>query len=282
MSTLGIKDKDAADQYLGVMGTGTSPLPFYSIPADFYTEVVKGNVAGHSIIHKFGHNTATANGSWQGVLDVAAQFPFVSAATKVRVKAGGNAADTAAGAGAQAVTVEGIDDTGAFVSESIELAGAAASALTTALFWRVNRAYITPLRSGSYSALVPTAAIIIENGTGGTDLIGISTGEGQSEFCCYSIPLGKTGYLLSLTLSSDSTKASNFRLFTRASLTDFTTPFAPKLQKGHYSGIVNTVVIDHNAPRLTIPALTDIWIEAEGAGAISEVSAELEILLVDD
>ena len=282
MSTLGIKDKDAADQYLGVMGTGTSPLPFYSIPADFYTEVVKGNVAGHSIIHKFGHNTATANGSWQGVLEVAAQFPFVTAASTVRVKAGGNAADIAAGAGAQAVTVEGLDDTGAFASESIELAGASASAVTTTLFWRVFRMYITPLRAGSYSSLLPTATITLENGTGGTDLITILAEEGQSEFCCYSIPLGKTGYLISLTLSSDSTKASNFRLFTRAALTDFTTPFAPKLQKGYYSGVVNTIVINHNAPRLTIPALTDIWIEAYGAGAISEVSAEMEILLVDD
>lgn len=281
MSTLGIKDKDASDQYLGVMGLGTSPAPFYSIPADFYTEVAKGNVAGHSIINKYGHNAATANGSWEGLLDVGAQFNFVSAAATVRVKAGGNAADTAAGAGAQAVTVEGLDDTGAFASESIELAGASASSVTTTLFWRVYRMYVTPTRSGAYGA-ANTGDITLENGTGGTDLINILAGEGLSQYGSYSIPLGKTGYLISLTLSSESTKPSNFRMFTRASLTDATTPFEPKLLKGYWAGVEGTIVISPPSPRVVLPALTDVWVEAYGAGAITEVSGRIEILLVDD
>ena len=282
MSELLIKDGASVNKYLATMGVGTTGAAFHNIPADFYTEVQKGNVVGHSIIEKFAHNDTVPNGSWEGVLQVAAQFVFLTAATKVRVKAGGNGADTAAGAGAQAVTVEGLDTNGDFVSESIELAGAAASALTTALFWRVFRAYVTPLRSGSYTAAVPTAAIVIENGTGGTDLITIIAGEGQTAYGSYSIPLGKTGHLISLRLSSESTKSSNFRLYTRASLTDVTTPFAPKLIKRHWDGVAGIEPIVTRASMLVMPALTDVWFDCYGAGAISQCSVDFEILLVDD
>lgn len=281
MSTLGIKDKDAADQYLGVMGTGTSPLPFYSIPADFYTEVQKGNVAGHSIVHKFGRNGAVPNGSFEGVLQASAQFNFVTAAATVRIKAGGNAADTAAGAGAQAITVEGLDDTGAFASESIELAGASASAVTTTLFWRVYRAYITPLRAGAYGG-TNTGAIMIENGTGGTDLITIAAAEGQTQYGAYAVPLATTAYVLSVLFTADSTKASDFKMFTRASLTDFTTPFAPKLLKNYWDGVTGGLLVKPSSPIIVLPALTDIWFEAQGSGAGTEVAIDFEILLVDD
>ena len=281
MSEFKTLDADSGSKYLGMMGPGTTGDPFFSIPADFYAEVQKGNVPGHSIIHKFGHNSATANGSWQGVLDVAAQFPFVTAAATVRVKAGGNAADTAAGAGAQAVTVEGLDDTGAVASETIELAGASASAVTTTLFWRVNRMSIATLRSGAYGG-ANTAAIVLENGTGGTDLITMLAGGGQSQYAAYAIPLGKTGYLNSIVLTSESSKASNFRMITRVNLTDFTTPFAPKLTKAEWTGIAGMVILRPASPRLVLPALTDIWFDAYGAGAITEVSVNFEILLVDD
>lgn len=281
MSTLGIKDKDAADQFLGVVGLGTAPSPFYSIPADFYTEVQKGNVAGHTVVHGFGKNGSVPNGTFEGILQVSANFNFVTAAATVRVKAGGNANDTAAGTGAQAVTVEGLDNTGALATEVIELAGASASAVTTTLFWRVFSMYVAPLRAGAYGG-TNVGNIVLENGTGGTDLITILAAEGQSQYGAYAMPLGKTGYLMSIALFSDSTKASDFRMYTREGLTDFTTPFAPKRLKNYWDGVTGGVLLKPKSPILILPALTDIWFEAEGSGAISEVSIDFEILLVDD
>ena len=35
--------------------------------SDFLIEVAKGNVAGHSLVHKFGRNAAVPNGSWEFV-----------------------------------------------------------------------------------------------------------------------------------------------------------------------------------------------------------------------
>jgi hypothetical protein len=124
MSTLKVKDADASDQYLGAMGLGTSPSPFYSIPADFYLEVHKGNVTGHSIIHKFGHNTAIPT-TYTPVTSIGSYpTPQVSGATTLRIKAGGDANDTAAGTGAREITLIGVDETGAEVTETLATAGA--------------------------------------------------------------------------------------------------------------------------------------------------------------
>ena len=59
MSELLIKNGSAVTKYLGTMGTGTTGDPYFSIPADFYAEVAKGNVYKHSLEHKFGHNALT-------------------------------------------------------------------------------------------------------------------------------------------------------------------------------------------------------------------------------
>ncbi|MCK5018985.1 MAG: hypothetical protein KAS32_18135 [Candidatus Peribacteraceae bacterium] len=256
-------------------------MSYFKTPNDFLIEVAKGTVPGHSLYHKFGRNSGVPNGSYEGVLQASAQFNWLTAATTVRVKAGGNAADTAAGAGAQAVTIEGLDDTGAYATEDIELFGANASSATSASFWRVFRMYVTDLRAGAYSGN-NTGAIMLENSGGGTDLITIAAGEGQSQYGAYSVPLGKTAYVLSILVQADASKAADFRFFIRESLTDFSTPFAPKLLKFYWDGVLGQSQLMPRSPILVCPALTDMWIEAQGGGAVTEVSIDYEMLLVND
>ena len=248
----------------------------------FLIEVQKGNIPGHSIVQMAGRNDAVPNGSWRSLaeLNQTAATTHLSADTTVRVKAGGNAADTAAGAGAQAVTVVGIDDNLAEVSESIELAGASASSSTTTSFWRIYRAYITAARCGTYNA-ANTAAIVIENTAGTVDLLQIGVEDGESEGGAYTVPTGKTGYFLGAAFSVDSSKSANFRLFTRANFNDVSTPFEPiRLQK-FFHGVVGEFNYSPAAP-LILPALTDFWPEAYGDGAITEVALVFEVLLVDN
>lgn len=248
---------------------------------EFYLDVAKGLISGHSLIHKFGKNNGVPNASFEGVLQVAAQFPWLTAATTVRVKAGGHANDTAGGVGAQAVTIEGLDNTGAFATEDIELAGASVSSSTSTSFWRVFRMHVTSLRVGTYTGN-NVDDIVLENTAGNVDLITVLAGEGQSQFGAYSVPLGKTAYVLSILVEADGNKAADFRFFTRESLTDFSTPFGPKLLKLYWDGVLGSTFLSPNAPMLVYPALTDIWMEAQGGGAITEVSVDFEILLVDD
>lgn len=252
-----------------------------SMLRDYYIEVSRGNVPGQSIIHKFGRDADVANGVFEGVHQLSVPFNFLTAATTVRVKAGGNAADAAGGLGAQSVVVEGLDDTGAAATDMLATAGASASSASSTSFWRVFRVYIPDGGCGTYGA-ANTAAITIENSGGGTDLIMVAVEEGQSQYAAYAIPIGKTGYLLSAEVEADAAKAADFRLMTRHNLTDFSTPFSPPRIRFYWDGVIGSTAIRPHSPIMSLPALTDIWFEAEGSGANTEVSVDFEILLIDD
>ena len=242
----------------------------------------RGLMTGASVMHKFGRNPAVPNGSWEGILTAAAQFVWPTTATTVRIKSGGNSADNGTssplGAGAHTVTVQGLDATGVEVSATLTTAGASASASTTQTFLRVYRAWVAT--AGAYTG-TNTGDVVIET-TAGTALIQITAGEGQSQYCAYTIPLGKTGYLGSVRVHVDGLKPADLRLFTRASCTTVAAPFTAKRLKFYWDGTIGSIEVEPVTPLLALPALTDVWIEARGSGAITEASANMEIILFDD
>ena len=67
-----------------------------------------------------------------------ASFAWLTAADEVRIKAGGDANDTAAGSGAQEVTVWGLLADLTFAKEAIATNGATVSTKTTQKFFRVS------------------------------------------------------------------------------------------------------------------------------------------------
>ena len=251
----------------------------YLGPRDFLIEVQKGNVAGHSIIHKFGRNDGVPNGSFEFINLLGFTGWPLSAATTVRIKAGGNAADDTAGNGAREVTVKGIDDSFNEVSEAIATAGASASSATTASFWRVHRAWVSA--AGTYGA-ANTAAVDIENSAGGTDLIQLATEEGQSQFAGWTVPTGKTAYLLSALVTVDAAKAADIRFCTRENIDDTSAPMSASRVKLFWDGVLGSTAFNPRSPMSPIVAKSDLWWEARGGGAGTEVSADFELLVVDD
>jgi len=245
---------------------------------DFLIEVQKGKIAGHSMVHKFGRNDAVPNGSWAFVTLLGHTAWPLSAATTVRVKAG-NAADTAAGNGAREITVQGIDDSFNEVSEAVATAGESASAATTASFWRIHRAWVSA--AGVYGA-GNTAAVVIENSGGGTDLIQIAVEEGQTQFTGWTVPTGKKAYLLSLHVHVDARKYTNIRVFTRDDIDDTSAPVKSKRLKLFFDGVIGQYTYKPRGPELVVNAKADIWVEAWGDGAVAEVACEFELLVVDD
>lgn len=246
---------------------------------DFLIEVAKGNIPGHSLVHKFGRNSEVPNATFEGINQLSALFNFLTAPTTVRVKAG-NVNDDSGGSGAREITVQGLDSTGALASETIATNGVSVSANTTTSFWRVFRMFVSA--SGTYGA-GNTGQVIVENSAGTIDLISLAAEESQSQYGAYAIPLGKTGYLLSVLVMADSIKAADFRLFIRNNLTDASVaPFSALQLKLYWDGIIGSTSLNPNSPIQSIPALSDIWMEAEGSGAQTEVSIDFEILLVDD
>lgn len=253
----------------------------YITSKEFLLEVAKGNVAGHSLETKFGRNASVPNGAWELISTISTAVSFLSAATTVRVKAGGNVNDTAGGSGAQAITIVGLDANGVVQAETLATAGASASANSSASFLRLYRAYVASAGSGTYGG-ANVGAITIENSAGGTDLLRIDADEGQTQYGAYTISSTQTGYITRIELFADGTKAADFRLFTRAAFNDVTTPFQPKRLRRFWDGVLGSVRVDMTASPLVLPALTDIWIEAEGAGAITEVSCAFDMLLVNN
>ena len=206
-------------------GTELQPL---SMPRDFYMEVAKGNIAGHSLVHKFGHNDAVGTTYVPIAQGGIYRTPQPAAATTLRVKAG-NTNDTAAGSGAREVTVQGLDETGAVVTEALATAGLSASAATSATFIRFFRAWVSD--SGTYATQTAgshAAAIVIENSAGTQDW-GTITATGfpvaQSEIGAYSVPAGFDAYLLSTIIFTDTAKTTNLIFFRRESILDAAAPY---------------------------------------------------------
>jgi hypothetical protein len=247
---------------------------------NFYLEVAKGNVPGHSLVHKFGRNDSVPNGSWAFVTLLGQTAWPLSAATTVRIKAGGNAADTAAGAGAREITVQGIVAT-TFdeEAETIAPAGASASTATSKSFWRVHRKWVSS--AGTYGS-ANTGAIVLENGAGGTDIITMAAGEGQTQDALFTVPADKTGFLASVHVTTDSAKPVDVRCWVRENMDDTTAPVTSKRLKLFWDGIANSFNYRPYSPELSIMEKSDIWFEAQAGAGGGEVSIDFELLLVDN
>jgi hypothetical protein len=246
---------------------------------DFLIEVQEGNLAGLAVVNKFGRNDAVPNGSWEFVSLLGLTSWPLSAPTAVRIKAGGNAADTAAGAGAREVTVQGIDSDFNEVSEAVATAGAAASLATTISFWRIHRAWVSS--AGTYGA-ANTDDIVVENSGGGTDLIEIAAGEGQTQFGGWTVPVGKTAYLLAAEMRVDSNKSANIRMFTRENIDVVSAPVSSKRIRLFFDGVSGEFHYDPPGTGKLINEKSDIWFEAFGDGGVVEVSCDFTLLVVDN
>ncbi|KKM76613.1 hypothetical protein LCGC14_1378350 [marine sediment metagenome] len=246
---------------------------------DFLIEVQKGNIAGHSMVHKFGRNDNVPMNSWAFINLLGFTDWPLSAPTTVRIKAGGDAADVAGGAGAREITVLGLDDSFNEVEEAIATNGVNVSAATATAFWRIYRAWVSAV--GTYG-VANTTAVTVENSGGGTDVIQIGAGEGQTQFGGWTVSLGKSAYLMSLHMHVDSKKIANIRMFTREDIDDVVAPMKSKRLKLFFDGVIGNVPYRAKGPEIKIPQKTDIWLEAFGDAATAEVACDFELLVVDN
>jgi len=246
---------------------------------NFLLQVQMKRIAGYSIVHKFGRNSSVANATWEAIHEANGLFNFPTAAVAMRVKAGGNAADdNDNGAGARAVVVEGLDSTGAPVSETLTLAGADASAASNTLFWRTNRMYVTSV--GTYG-VANTGVITLEDSAGAANRMLIPADVGQTLHGAYAVPLGKRAYILSIHANVDANKAADIRMYTRENLTDTTAPMSPLRLQQFFDAVKGSVDLSPLSPLEPLAPLTDVWFETLGSGASTEVDIDFEILLED-
>lgn len=250
---------------------------------DFLIEVAKGNIAGHSLIHKFGFNDGV-NSTLAPITD-GAVYQTPTAAVSLEIVSS-DANDTAAGTGAQAVTIVGLDASWNEQTVTIATNGTTAAAVT-GTWLRVYRMYVGTGQSGTYATSAAgshAGTLTLRVASAGATWATIGTTAagfplGQTEIGCYTVPAGYTGYLLSLSAQVESAKTPNLLWFRRPAANDVTTPY-DGMRVFHRSNATTEDRHQPPAPMEVFTETTDMGVMGYVGTGTAAVSVTFQMLLV--
>lgn len=249
----------------GILGASG---PVAGIP--FYLAVQQGEVPGYSMVNKFGYNPTIGSGSFETIWETGNNYPWQSSAVTVDVVSD-NANDDVAGTGARTLKIQGLDGSYNLAEETVDMDGTT-TVTTTQTFLRVFRMSVeTAGTSGNNEGTITVTY------TGGSDVAAtITSGNGQTLMCLYTIPANYTGYLLSMNISSGKDQEMDFKFIQRDnSVTNgaFQTKQFLNVRGGQTTVIFNAINV--------IPQKSDIYVSGKGSSTSSS-SASFDLLLVQD
>lgn len=250
--------------------------------------VSAGAFRGYSTVVKFGHN-ADVDTTEEDLWSEGGNLTYLTTASTIRIQAGGNAADTAAGTGAREVHIQGLDANYNLITDTLVTNGASASTATTKTYLRVLRAYVGEVGSSGHNV----GAITIEAVTGGTTQAHIPAELGQTQQCFYTVPAGKTAYVIGETFScvkgagggaGSGTAGIHFHGWVRVYNEDSTNNYES------WRSVFDILVIEagNNPAKIKedlyepIPEKSDIRVSAVSDTSNMEVNGRLFILLRDN
>ena len=279
-----------ADQTIKIGLNRTIPKDVDAIPVralpDWY-DAVAGRFEGATVVKKFGRNSSVGTNFVPICPSGIYNTPQSGSATTLRVKAGGDSNDTAAGSGAREVTLEGLDENFVRVSESVATAGTSASAATATTFTRLDRMYVSA--SGTYataSANSHADDITIENGAGGADWGVIDATDfprAQSEIAAYSVEAGETAYVFPLKITIDSGKTADMIFFQRGNIDETAAPYTAMRAAKTLTGLSGgyTDLAGDKFPLGPFVGPCDIGWMGRVTATTGSIAAEFEIFKVD-
>jgi hypothetical protein len=245
-------------------------------------DISRGIASGHRLVRQFGRNTAVGGTfvpvSRSGVY----RTPQVAAAPFLRIRSGGNAADTANGSGARSVTLTGLDVNGDLLIETIATAGASASALTVNRFLRLTDARVAT--SGTYATqtvLSHVASINIEDATGNlwATIQDTDIPRGDTEIASYSVPRNRTLFITNVKLQAEPSNKSNIVMFERSGILQSAPPYDAMIliqEFPHFSGHAQFTF----DPPIRINELTDVGFLAKTATSTTDVAVAFDCIEV--
>jgi hypothetical protein len=244
-------------------------------------DIARGLASGCRSFNKFGRNTSIGSSFVPVSRSGFYRTPQANAHVHLRIKAGGNANDTANGSGAREIVLIGIDEFGDYTTQALATAGASASAQTSKSFIRLFDVYVS--KSGTYStqtARSHAGTITIENAAGGEDwavIVDGTLGRGKTEMAVYTTPRDRSAAVRNITISSDSDKKANIVLYKRENILEVTAPYSSMLMMTEYpqSAGLFDVVFD---PPLYFPPLCDFGFLANVSASTVDVSVNMDIV----
>lgn len=246
----------------GITGAyGALSIPF-GIERSMY------GVSGRDYQRKFGHNAAVGTTEEPIWAESAVSYTYPTG-TMTMTLSSSNANDTAAGTGARTIYVEGLDASWNVVSETASLNGQTGVTLANQ-YRRVYRCYVVSAGSGGVNAgIIYIGYGAITTGKPATVQASVVVGMNQTLQALYTIPNGKTGYLLSVRASANG--AGEIRIYTRTDGSVF------RIQ--NRLPIVSDIDKDFIFP-VVLPSKTDIEVRGVADVGTKHMGADFEILLV--
>lgn len=221
--------------------------------------------------------TSAATSSW----GFCAFSGITQPTSAVALSVGSNDAnDDSAGLGARTVLIEGLDSTGAEVSETVALTGLGIGGPTTQTFLRVNN--VTVATAGTDRG-VNYGPITVYNGANTYSVIGYADtstpgatyGAGVSADAVYTVPTGYKGYIVGAQCHAST--SGEWAIFTRKVDTS-TPPYNPRVVvfKGYRPSAGQGYV--HFREPIVVEPLTDIM--ARVAFSVANVAVVVQLFLV--
>lgn len=228
-----------------------NPLNTYGSAANI--PIADGTVPGYDHINKFGYDDAVGTTAYETIWDGSSLYSYVSTPGPASVSS------TDGGDTGILVDIQGLDQDYNLVSETV-----AVGSTGSVNFSRVFRAAGGSDHAGDISITVDSAVRAI-----------CQASAGQTLMALYTVPAGKTAYLLKFQGSIDKSNGeAKFRLMARP----FGNGFQVKGQFGTAAG--SYITYDYPVP-LKFEEKTDIEIRAI-AGATLGAGAIFDLILVDN
>lgn len=244
-------------------------------------DIARGLAPGCVGSFRFGRNTAIGSAYTPVTRSGFYRTPQSTGAVALRVKAGGNANDTANGTGAREITLVGLDSAGDVITETLATAGASASAATAKTFMRLISAYVS--KSGTYATQTAgsqAGTITIENSAGTEDWALIadgSLGKGFSEIAVYTTPKNKSAAITELHITSDADKKANIVIFKRENILESSAPYSPMRLVFELPQSAGLADLSFDPP-LYFPPLCDFGFMASVSASTVDVSVGMNMV----
>jgi len=255
---------DNGDPVLRVSQYTGSGSGFNASGMPFYLQVAMGKIDGMSFNHKFGAVPSISQNTTGSVWDVSDSiYPWnaLGAGSNINIELN-DPADVG-----MSVTVQGLDENYAPAEETILTTGLDTAGTQT--FIRVNRVFCDEQNADD---------IDVEAGVpGGTTVARITAGLAQTLMAVYTVPAGKTAYLLHGTMTAETdTDASGLMMVRYFGQDSFRVghAFEVQLRGGQYDYTF--------AVPIPIPEKTDVDIRALSRSSNKRITAAFDLLLVDN
>jgi hypothetical protein len=231
-----------------------NPLNSYGAAANI--PIAAGLLDGYSHINKFGYRTSFAS-TYQAIWDGTTAYPYIGTAGPATVTSG-----SGSDAGA-VISVFGLDENYNDVSEDLTIGTPGA-----VNFIRIFRAFVKTPAAGE-TTNVGLITVTVDS----VARAFILAGAGQTLMSVYTVPAGKTAYLMKLQCSVDKQKDCIFRFVVRP----FGGAFNTKAQLGTFATPMN---YDYPVP-LKFTEKTDMEVQAISGNTMGG-GATFDLILVDN